>query len=336
LIVVMIAMRIGHAAGSGRPEANLMDLDVRHLRLVTALAATGNMTRAAHQLHLTQSALSHQLRDIEDRLGRRLFERESKLMRPTPAGQHLLETARRVLADLERTEQELRDGGRPSRQSLRISTECYTCYHWLPDLLKAFRRKHPLVDVEIVADATRRPLPSLLDGKLDLAIVVDQLANRRIEYRPLFADELVAVLPAGHRLTGRPYLVAADLEDEHLLVYDAPRSELSIFTEVLDPAGVTPREVSRIQLTEAIVEMVKAGLGVGVMARWAIAPHVEAAAVAARPLTKKGLHRRWHAGILRKRVVPGHLTDFIAVLAEKSLPAVYRPGRRSSVLKRGA
>jgi LysR family transcriptional regulator, regulator for metE and metH len=305
-----------------------MDLEVRHLRLVATLAETANMTRAASRLHLTQSALSHQLRDIEGRLGRRLFDRESKLMSPTTAGRRLLETAARVLDELDRAEKDVR-GTVEAREPMRVSTECYTCYHWLPELLKAFGKKHPRVEVQIVAEATRRPLPSLLDGKLDLAIVVDRIRNARIAYRPLFGDELVAVLPPAHRLARRPFVVAQDFADEHVLVYDAPRTELSIFVEVLDPAGVSPREVSRMQLTEAIVEMVKAGMGVGVMARWAALPHIKAGLVVAKALTSRGLHRQWQAAFLKKKDVPAHVLDFIDIMAQKSVPALLRKARRA-------
>ena len=304
-----------------------MDLEVRHLRLVAALAETGNMTRAAGRLHLTQSALSHQLRDVEDRLGARLFDRETKVMRPTAAGRRLLETAQRVLAELDRTEKELRDGVEP-RATMRLSTECYTCYHWLPDLLIAYRRQHPTVDVQILAAATRDPYPSLLEGELDLAIVSERIRNNRVGYRPLFADELVAVMPPSHPLARRPFLVAQDFAEEHLILYDAPKTELTIFADVLYPAAVAPKHVSHVQLTEAIIEMVKAGLGLGILARWAILPHLKAGTLATVPVTRRGLQRRWQAAFMKKKALPAHMTDFIALMAAKSFPALYRGPRR--------
>jgi len=158
---------------------------------------------------------------------------------------------------------------------------------------------------------------------------VDRMRNRRIQYRELFADELLAVMPVRHRLARHAYLTARDFEPEHLLVYDAPRSDLSIFTEVLDPAGVVPREVSRVPLTEAILELVKAEMGVGVMARWVVAPYLAAHTLAARPITRPGLHRRWYAGFLKRKTVPTHLTDFIGFMAERAGPAVDRVGRRA-------
>src|SRR5947208_6674771 len=116
-----------------------MDLEVRHLKLVAAVADVGSLTRAGDRLHLTQSALSHQLRDIEDRLGAPLFLRVGKRLVLTPAGQRLLESARDVLERLKQTEEAIRRLGQERAGVLRITTECTTCYHWLPPLLTTYR-----------------------------------------------------------------------------------------------------------------------------------------------------------------------------------------------------
>ena len=144
-----------------------MDLEVRHLRLVTAIADQGSVTSAANHLHLTQSALSHQLKDIEDRLGASLFQRLSKRMVLTQAGNRLLEAARSILVELQRAEDEIRETAKVREGVLRISTECYTCYHWLPSRMKMYSQKFPRVEVRIVAEATRHPFKALPDGKLD-------------------------------------------------------------------------------------------------------------------------------------------------------------------------
>src|SRR5438132_436364 len=171
----------------------LVDLEVRHLRLVEAVADVGSLTRAGDRLHLTQSALSHQLRDIESRLGAALFLRVGKRLVLTPAGERLLGSARDVLGRLQQTEQDIRDLGRDRAGVLRITTECYTCYHWLPPLLQRYRRTFPRVEVRIDVEATGRPLPMLLNGKLDLAIVSSPARDRRLVSRPLFEDELVVI-----------------------------------------------------------------------------------------------------------------------------------------------
>src|SRR5688500_15197900 len=183
-----------------------MDLEIRHLRMVAAVAASGSVTRAASDVHLTQSALSHQLRDIESRLGTALFLRVGKRMMLTPAGERLLRSADEVLATIERTEDAIRHLGGAKRGVLRLTTACYTCYHWLPALLKRYRQAHPHVDVRIDAAATTQPLPHLLEGRLDLAIVSDPVRDRRIVIRPLFDDEMVVIVDPRHPLASKPYV----------------------------------------------------------------------------------------------------------------------------------
>ena len=129
-----------------------MDLEIRHLQLVSAVADLGSLTRAGDRLHLTQSALSHQLRDIESRLGAPLFLRLGKRLVLTPAGERLLASAKDVLEQLQRTEDEIRQMGRDKAGVLRLTTECYTCYHWLPPLLMHYRRRFPRVEVLFRAD----------------------------------------------------------------------------------------------------------------------------------------------------------------------------------------
>src|SRR5450755_3560250 len=167
-----------------------MDLEIRHLRLVSTVAEQGSLTRAGERLHLTQSALSHQLLDIEERLGTPLFLRVKKRMVLTQAGQRILTTASRVLGDIERAEEEVRDLALDRAGTIRLTTECYTCYHWLPPLLKEFQARYPRVEVRIEADATSRPFEALLDRQLDVAIVSSTPRNHRLEFYPLFEDEL--------------------------------------------------------------------------------------------------------------------------------------------------
>jgi len=294
-----------------------MELEVRHLRLIKAIADQGSVTSAANHLNLTQSALSHQLRDIEDRLGAALFQRLSKRMVLTQAGERLLESARTILEELHRVENEIRETSKQREAVLRISTECYTCYHWLPPRLKVFSEKFPRVEVRIVADATRRPFQALLEGKLDVAVVGTRLRNRKLSYKPLFTDELIAVVNPDHPFTSKPYLVAADFRDQHLFTYSVPKSELTIFNRLLSPAGVMPRHVSQVELTEAMIEMAKAGLGISVMARWAAGPHLADGSLVGVPLTRHGLRRMWYAAVIRNGTTPAHITEFIGLIARK-------------------
>jgi LysR family transcriptional regulator for metE and metH len=291
-----------------------MDLEVRHLKLVQSVNTHGSLTRAGAELHLTQSALSHQLRDIELRLGSALFLRVGKRMVLTPAGEQLLRSAVEVLATIERTEEAIRRLAVVGGGVLRISTECYTCYHWLPSLLKEYRRAHARVEVQVVAEATQHPLPYLLDGRLDLAIVSDPVRDRRLVARRLFDTEMVVIVAPRHPLATRPYVRVEDFAQETLLIYP-PKEESSIYQEVLVPAGIKPAELQQIQLTEAIIELVKAGLGIAVLARWAVAPYVKAGALRAVPLTRRGYRRTWSAATLKDMARVPYVRDFIDLVA---------------------
>jgi LysR family transcriptional regulator for metE and metH len=290
-----------------------MDLEIRHLKLVRAVTSAGSLTGAGSVLNLTQSALSHQLRDIESRLGTPLFLRVGKRMMLTPAGERLLRSADEVLANIERTEDAIRQLGGARKGVLRLTTECYTCYHWLPPLLKRYRRAHPLVEVRIDASATAEPLTHLLEGHLDMAIVSDPVRDRRIVARPLFDDELVVIVAPDHPLASRPYVRPEDFADETLLTY-CSKEENTVYQRILVPAGVLPA-VQQVQLTEALIELAKAGLGVAVLARWAVDPYLRAGVLRAIPLTRQGYRRTWSAATLKDMTRVPYIKGFVDLVA---------------------
>ena len=306
-----------------------MHLEVRHLKLVVAIADAGGVTRAGERLFLTQSALSHQLKDIEQRLGSPLFIRAGRRMVLTPAGQRLLEAARTILAELERTEAEIAASGNGGPTGLlRLTTECYTCYHWLPPVLADFQDAWPRIEVRLVPEATRRPLAALAAGELDLAIIghrtdepVPLPTGRRYASLPLFDDELVMIASPNHRLAKQTYVSAEDFAEETVMLYNLREEESTLLNDVLRPAGVRPRRVTRVALTEAIVELVKAGMGISVMARWAVAPYVRSGALTAVPLTASGFHRRWSAVYRADGTNDAFLADFAQRIASNAFPA---------------
>jgi LysR family transcriptional regulator for metE and metH len=268
-------------------------LDICDLEMISGVVDHGSLTRAAEALNLTQSALSHRLKNLEDRLGVIVFNRVGRSLQPTDAGRRLLETARDILARLASAEADVRRIADGSAGTIRISTECYTCYHWLPPVIRRFRADFPDVDIRVVAEATRDPLPALLAGTIDIALVTDSPADPRLYVHELFRDELVAVTDPQHKWAGRSYVTPADFTEEHLILYTTEDS--AVLEDFLIPAGVRPKRISEIQITEGILELVKAGLGIGVLAGWAAAPFLESGTVASIRLGKTGLRRSWKA-----------------------------------------
>lgn len=300
------------------------DIDVRHLRLVSAIHEAGTVTRAAEHLHLTQSAVSHQLRELEERLGVRVFLRAGRRMLLAPAGQRLLEAAQLVLGALDRAEDDLRHLARHGAGVLRLCAECNTGYHWLPPLLKRFNAAHPDVDVQVLAEHTIEPVAALLEGRLDLALLTSSRPDDRLRLRPLFEDEFVVLVGPAHRLAGRQWIEPAELAPEHLILYSPMRERGFTVRRILEPAGVVPARRSHIQLTEAILEMVKAGLGVTALPRWSVEPAIREGAVVPLRVTRRGVQRQWTAATLADRPDLPWLDDFLSLLRAEAAP-VRRP-----------
>jgi LysR family transcriptional regulator, regulator for metE and metH len=267
-------------------------LETRHLVLVQTIAEERSVTRAAARLHVSQPALSHALADVEERVGAALFTR-SRGMTPTAAGERVLVVARRVLEDLAELRRSF--AGKPAAVPVRVSTGCYTAYPWLPPVLAELAAEGAGVELRIVLEATRTPLPALAAGTIDLAITADLRTRKGLHVTHLFDDELVAVLATSHPLARKKYLTPRDFAAVRLLVYDAPLAGLDVWRRFLKPARVRPREVAQVPITEAIVELARAGQGVGVLARWAVAHYATRGELVTRKLGGAGLPRVWVA-----------------------------------------
>jgi LysR family transcriptional regulator for metE and metH len=312
-----------------------MVLDSRHLRLVSEVARTGSVTRAADRLHVTQSAVSHQLREIEDRLGTPLFVRAGRRMLPTPAGTHLVQTAAHVLDEIARAEATVQQFARNETGEFRVCTECHTGYHWLPPVLEAVYRRFPGHQVRIAAEHTMHPIAGLLEGKLDLALVNRQPVDRRLRVRPLFEDEHAAIVHPGHPFAGRSFVTPEELAAERLFLYSRSLDDSFIVRRVMRPAGVEPALVTFLQLTEAILEMVKAKMGVSVLPVWSIASALESGVVSAVRITRTGVFRRWDAATLAAAPPSAFAEHFLSVVLEHasslgrlvSIPRVTPSGR---------
>lgn len=288
---------------------------MHHLRLVATIAEHGSLTSAARVLGLTQPALSHQLRDLELRLRAPLFERTTRRMVLTPAGEQLAHIAGRVLSQVDAFERQVIDGEfSVARGTVRLATECYTAYYWLPSVLRDFRDRWPNVELRMAPEHTSSPVAALRAGALDLALVYHRTADRRIRFEPLFDDEVVVVTAPTHRFAGAEYMPIDALVDEHLFSYTSLASSSSVVRDILEAADVEPLKTTHLQLTEAILELVAAGFGIAILAKWAVLPAVRSGAVQTTRLGKKGYRRTWYTAVRRGDVTPAYQFDLVELL----------------------
>lgn len=289
-------------------------MEIRHLRLVKSIVEEGSITKAIEKLHLTQSALSHQLKEAEYQLGTPIFHRISKKLVLTKAGEKLYATATEVLDKLNEAEQEIRKMVFGESGEIRISAECYSSYHWLPALMRQFHNIYPNVDLKIVLEATHQPLEKLLSGSLDVAIVSDTIKNDSIEYAELFHDEMFVVVAATHAWAGKKFVLPQDFATENLIIHSLPMSSVTVHEFFLKPAGVTPKKVTVLPMTEASIEMVKAEMGVMVMAGWALKPYLSNEQLKPVKVGRSGLKRTHFVATLKNKDRATYFNHFIEFL----------------------
>lgn len=302
-------------------------LESRHLRMVAEVSRTESVTRAADRLHVTQSAISHQLRELEDQLGTPIFVRSGRRMLLTPAGRLLVEAAGHVLDAIDQVEARVSQLARNISGELRIAAQCHTGYHWLPALVDGLRHRYPAFEIRIAPEHTLNPIAALLDAKLDVAIMNNDSDDRRLRYRELFDDEQVAVVHPSHRWARQPNVTPTELVTEQLFLYSRSIEDSFTVQKVLRPAGIEPRRVTYLQLTEGILEMVKAGMGVSVLPRWSIANAIASGDIKAVPITKGGVFRKWYAVTLSGVPATPFMEEFIRLLVKQGPTAKKAPRR---------
>jgi len=249
-------------------------LEIRHLETLTAIAEAGSLQDAAERLHVTQSALSHQLRDLEVRLKTPLLNRRTRPARLTTAGLRVLALATEVLPKVRETERELQRlaAGRTGR--LHLAIDCHSCFQWLMPALDAFRRDWPDVALDLSAAFSFAPLPALVRGDLDVVITSDPQPLPAVHYLPLFGYELVLAVAQTSELASRAFVEPEDLRDQVLITYPVERQRIDVYTAFLDPAGIEPAAVRKAELTPIIVQQVASQRGVAALPNWALTEYL--------------------------------------------------------------
>jgi len=287
-------------------------IELRHLRTLAALDVTGSFTAAAERLHLTQSALSHQIKELEERLGLALIDRASRPVRLTQAGRRLLALAGQVLPLVDEALVGLKGLARGETGRLAIASECHSCLDWLLPRLRDYRARFPDIELDVLLSASFDPLPRLVDGSVDVVLSPDRREVAGVAWTPLFDYEMVLVVAAGHPLARCPFVTPEALLGETLLVYPVERGRLDLFTRFLWPAGVEPARVRSVEGTTLLLELTALEQGVTVLPTWACSRPTRAGPVTTVRLGERGLSGRLHAAMRECETALPHFTAFLS------------------------
>jgi LysR family transcriptional regulator for metE and metH len=291
----------------------MSNIELRHLKTLVALRDTGSLVEASERVFLTQSALSHQLKDLETRIGCSLFIRKTRPVRFTAAGRRLLKLADDVLASVHNAEQDIARlaGGESGRIFMAI--ECHSCFEWLLPAINEYREHWPDVELDIASGFHFAPLPALARGDLDLVITADPIAELDLAYLPLFSYEAQLALPRDHELVDKPWIEPADLAREVLICYPVDRNRLDIFSSFLEPAGVEPLRVRNAELTTMMIQLVASGRGLTCLPNWALHEYLERDYVVVKSLGEEGVWPTLYAAVRADQQASAFIQGFVDV-----------------------
>ena len=287
-------------------------LDRIHLSIVQEVEKQGSLTAAAGVLHVTQSALSHSMKKLEQQLGTDIWLREGRSLRLTQAGQYLLAVANRVLPQLNLAEERLRQFAQGERGSLRIGMECHPCYQWLLKIVSPYLAAWPDVDVDVKQKFQFGGIGALFGYEIDLLVTPDPLNKPGLVFEPVFDYEQVLVVAGNHPLAREEYVTPKQLGKEVLVAYPVPVDRLDIYSMFLTPAGITPRRHKAIETTDIMLQMVASGRGVAALPRWLVLEYADTMNVVPVRLGKKGIAKHIYVGAREADVSIDYLRAFIA------------------------
>lgn len=292
-------------------------LDISHLEALRAIDHYGRLADAAASLHLTPSALSHRIGEAERRLGVPLYIRAHRRLQPTAAAAYLLSTAHAVLKDLARAEADSRRMTGEVRRIVRLAIDAYRSYRWLPEFLRFVRQEHPTIELQISSAGSDDPTSRVLAGSLDVAIAPGDRPSPQLDDRFLFDDELVFIAPPDHPLSSRSVITGPDIDGVDFITYTRTPEPDREFARLFRPSDTYPSWVETIELPEAIVEMVAAGLGTSVLAEWAVADAIAEKRVSASRVGEDGITIPWHVFTRRDdedaQTVANHLVEWCQI-----------------------
>lgn len=292
-------------------------LELRHLKTLIALKETGSVSLAAKRVYLTQSALSHQIKLLEDQYGLPLFERKTTPLHFTAAGERLLQLANEILPKVVEAERDLSRVKQGEAGELRIAVECHTCFDWLMPAMDSFRQHWPLVELDIVSGFHTDTVGLLLNHRADWAVVSEIDNIEGIIHKPLFSYEMVGLCAKDHPLAQKSVWEAEDFADQTWITYPVPDDMLDLLRKVLRPAGVNPvRRTS--ELTIAIIQLVASKRGVAALPFWAVKPYLDRGYVVARKITKQGLYSNLYCAYREADANSAFIEDFYETVKSQS------------------
>lgn len=291
-------------------------MELKYFRLIKTIEEEGSIANSADKLFLTQSALSHQLRALEKRLGFKVFHRKRNKWQLTEEGAELYQVGNSILDRIERGFQQIEQLRTGSVGSIKVSTECYSFYQGLSAFIQKMGLLYPDIEVDLILEATHQPISKILSKEIDIAIVTQKPVNEELASIALYEDEIFAILHQENPFNQVDFLEASDFAHIHLIIHSFPLETVSVYDTFLKPNGITPFKISAIPLTEVALEMVDANMGIICMPKWALQSFKLSEGLVFKRISPNGLKRTHYLVFRRQDKDKKYIHDFISNFEE--------------------
>ena len=286
-------------------------MELKYFKLIKTIAEEGNIVNSSQRLFLTQSALSHQLKDLEGQLGFKVFYRKRNEWKLTEEGELLNKLGAELISKMENGFEHIEQLRKGALGKIKVSTECYSFYHGLPAFIEKMAVFYPNIDVDLILEATHQPISKVLSKEIDIALVTKKIDNETLGYRPIFSDEIYAIMHRENPLAKREFLNADDFIESHLIIHSFPMETVSVYQNFLRPQGVMPVKITAIPLTEVALEMVNSNMGLACFPKWAIMDFHVSKDLVLKKLGKNGLKRIHYLVYREEDLKKKYINDFI-------------------------
>ena len=291
-------------------------MEIKYFRLIKTIVEEGSIANSAEKLFLTQSALSHQLRALEERLGFKVFHRTRNKWQLTDEGGELYKLGNAVLESIEKGFENIEQLRSGSVGTVKVSTECYSFYQGLSGFIQKMGLLYPDIAVDLILEATHQPISKILSNEIDIAIVTSKPANEVLSSIEIYEDEIFAIMHKESPLNKVAFLDTNDFSDTHLIIHSFPLETVSVYEQFLKPNKITPFKISAVPLTEVALEMVNANMGIMCMPKWALKSFKLSDDLVFKRIGKNGLKRTHYLVFRKADKVKKYINDFISNFEE--------------------
>lgn len=292
-------------------------IELRHLKTLTALREHGSLVAAAGDLCLTPSAISHQLKELDQWFGVEIVNRRNRPVSFSNVGLRLLKLADDILPQVQIAQSDISRIVHGQTGRIIFSSECHSCFDWLMPLLNQYRMQYPDVDLDFASGFEANPHELLQNSEFDLLITADPIALKGVEYFPIFEYESRLVLSNTHPLVRSEQITVQELAEETLITYPVDKHRLDIMSKLFIPANILPKQIRTTDLTQMLIQLVASGRGIGALPDWVVNEYEQKGWVTSRRLdcvAPEGLRRTLYAGYRIEEKQKSYFEGFLTQL----------------------